>query len=318
MKTDFSSKEGILNSPSGDGGIMVTGANGQLGRELSELSASYPEYDFLFLSHSELEIENAVKVKSFFKKNLPQFCINCAAYTAVDKAESEKEQAFLINGEAVGNLAVACKEHNTKFIHISTDYVFDGNASVPYKEDAPTNPQNVYGASKLKGEELALQYNPETFIIRTSWVYSSYGKNFVKTMLRLMNEKEEINIVNDQHGSPTYAGDLAEVIMQIIGKLTSHPERQPKDSRLTTDRGIYHYSNDGIITWYDFAIAVKELTESSCGINPITTDQYPAPAKRPLYSVLDKIKIQETLGIALKDWKQSLDVCIQKIKNAPK
>jgi dTDP-4-dehydrorhamnose reductase len=315
MKTDFSSKEGILNSPSGDGGIMVTGANGQLGMELRELSVSYSQYNFIFLSHNELAIENADEIKLYFEKNHPQFCINCAAYTAVDKAELEKEQAFLINGEAVGNLAVACKEHNTKFIHISTDYVFDGTASVPYKEDAPVNPQSVYGASKLEGEKLALQYNPETSIIRTSWVYSSYGKNFVKTMLKLMKEKEEINIVNDQRGSPTYAGDLAEAIMQIIGKLTSHPERQPKDSRLPTDRGIYHYSNDGIITWYDFAIAVKELTGSSCRINPITTDKYPTPAKRPLYSVLDKIKIHETFGIKLKDWKASLFVCLKKIKN---
>jgi dTDP-4-dehydrorhamnose reductase len=285
--------------------IVVTGANGQLGMELRELSASYPEYDFIFLSRNELPIENAGKVKLFFEKNRLQVCINCAAYTAVDKAESEREEAFLINSDAVGSLASVCKDHNTRLIHISTDYVFDGIASVPYKEDAPTNPQSVYGASKLEGERLALHYNSETIIIRTSWVYSSYGKNFVKTMHRLMNEKEEINVVNDQYGSPTYAADLAETILQIVRKLTTHG-------------GIYHYSNDGTISWYDFALAIKELIGSSCRINSITTDQYPTPAKRPLYSVLDKTKIRQTFGITLKDWKQSLNDCIKKIKNAPK
>jgi dTDP-4-dehydrorhamnose reductase len=292
--------------------IVVTGANGQLGMELRELSVSYPQYNFIFLSRNELAIENTNEVKLFFEKNRPQVCINCAAYTTVDKAETEKELAFQVNGKAVGAMATVCKEYDCRLIHISTDYVFDGIASVPYKEEAPTNPQSVYGASKLEGEKLAFQYNPETMIIRTSWVYSSYGKNFVKTMLRLMKEKEEINVVNDQRGSPTYAADLAETILQIINQLVTH------NSQPVTEAGIYHYSNDGIITWYDFAMAIREIAGASCKINPIAANQYPTPAKRPLYSVLDKTKIQQIFGIALKDWKQSLDECIQKIKNAPK
>lgn len=300
-----------LNSSSGVGGIVVTGAGGQLGMELRELSVSYPQYNFVFLSHHELAIEDADAIDLFFRTNQPKYCINCAAYTAVDKAESEKEQAFLINARAVGSLAAACKTYHARLIHISTDYVFDGTASVPYNEEAATNPQSVYGASKLEGEKLAVQNDPGSVIIRTSWVYSSYGKNFVKTMLKLMSEKNEINVVNDQYGSPTYAADLAGVIVQIIEKL------QTPDSRLLTSDCIYHYSNEGVITWYDFALAIKELAGLSCAIHPITTAQYPTPAKRPAYSVLDKTKIQQTFGIELKDWKQSLAECIDKIKNTP-
>jgi dTDP-4-dehydrorhamnose reductase len=237
------------------------------------------------------------------------YCINCAAYTAVDKAESEKELAFSVNAGAPGILAKVCKKNNTKLVHISTDYVFNGASTVPYKEEYPTDPQSVYGASKLEGERKIIQTNPDSIIIRTSWVYSAFGKNFVKTMLKLMKEKQEISIVNDQIGSPTYAADLAEVIMQIIGKSSIH------HSPLTT-HGIYNYSNNGVISWYDFAIAIKELTGSHCKINPIPTSQYPTPAKRPAYSVLDKTKIQQAFGIKLKDWKESLAVCLQRIQNS--
>lgn len=284
--------------------ILVTGSNGQLGKELKKTAASFPQFEFIFLSKEDLPIHHFEMVRHYFNTWHPQYCINCAAYTAVDRAEQEKDRAFQINGEAVGVLAAVCKEHQCKFIHISTDYVFDGTASVPYMEDSPTNPRSVYGASKLEGEKQALQFNPDSIIIRTSWVYSAYGKNFVRTMVKLMKEKEEINVVNDQFGSPTYAADLAEVIMQIIGKFQTH------DSRLTTHDGIYHFSNEGIISWYDLANEIKKLTGSNCRIKPIPTSQYPTAAKRPAYSALDKTKIRETFKVQLKDWKESLARCL--------
>jgi dTDP-4-dehydrorhamnose reductase len=301
--------------------IIVTGANGQLGMELRELSPLYHHFDFIFLSRQELAIENAKAVNQFFKKHRPLYCINCAAYTAVDKAETEKEQAFLINAGAAGILATACKENQSRLIHISTDYVFDGTAMTPYQVDSPTKPQGVYGASKLEGERLAMQNDPDTIIIRTAWVYSEFGKNFVKTMLRLMNEKEEINVVSDQIGSPTYAADLAEIILQIVSYLPT-PEPITNKSELPVPgtaphAGIYHFSNEGIISWYDFALAIKELSGSTCKVNPIPTSQYPTPAKRPAYSVLDKTRIQQAFDVEIKDWKKSLAVCMEKIFNSP-
>ena len=281
--------------------ILVTGTNGQLGKELKHLAPSYPQFDFIFLSKEDLPIHHFEMVRNYFKIYKPSFLINCAAYTAVDRAEQEKDLAMQINAEAVGVLAAVCKENDCRFVHISTDYVFDGNASALYTEERSTNPQSVYGSSKLEGEKQAMTLNPESIIIRTSWVYSEYGKNFVKTMMKLMNEKTEINVVNDQLGSPTYAADLAEVILKIIPKWTP---------------GIYHFSNEGVISWYDFAVAIKEITASNCKINPIPTSAYPTPAKRPAYSVLDKTKIQQRFGIKLKNWKDSLAVCIQKIKKA--
>jgi dTDP-4-dehydrorhamnose reductase len=307
MKSYSPLKEGRHNIPAGKVSIVVTGAGGQLGMELRELSASYPQYNFIFLTHHELAIEDAHAVNLFFKTNQPKYCVNCAAYTAVDKAESEKEQAFLINASAAGLLAAACKTYGTRLIHISTDYVFDATGSVPYKEDAATNPQSVYGASKLEGEKLALQNDPGSIIIRTSWVYSSYGKNFVKTMLKLMNEKDEVNVVNDQYGSPTYAADLAQTTVAIIANC-----QLPIANCIP---GIYHYCNEGTISWYDFALAIKELAGLSCAIHPITTAQYPTAAKRPSYSVLDTTKIQKTFGVELKDWKKSLAECINKTGN---
>ena len=281
--------------------ILITGSNGQLGKELKQLESSFPQYEFVFLSREDLPIHHFELLRNFFKGYHPQYLINCAAYTAVDRAEAEKDLAFQVNAEAVGVMAAVCKEYNTKLIHISTDYVFDGTATKPYTEEAPTNPQSVYGASKLKGEQEALQFNPDAIIIRTAWVYSEFGKNFVKTMLKLMSEREEINVVSDQVGSPTYAADLATVILQIISSEKWVP-------------GIYHYSNDGVISWYDFAVAIKELTASSCKINPITTAQYPTPAKRPAYSVLDKSKIQSAFNIPEKNWKESLSVCLDNLQ----
>jgi dTDP-4-dehydrorhamnose reductase len=280
--------------------ILVTGANGQLGKELQDLCSSYKGFEFSFLGKDDLPIDNFELIRNIFKGIKPQYCINCAAYTAVDKAESEKDLAFLINAEAVGVLAAVCKEHETKLVHISTDYVFDGKAGTPYKEDATTNPNSVYGKSKLEGEKQLMQFNPEAIIIRTSWVYSSYGKNFVKTMLRLMDEKTELGVVDDQFGSPTYAADLAETILKIL----THP------SSLTTHPGIYHYSNSGIISWYEFAEAIREISNKKCRIYPIPTSQYPTAASRPAYSVLDNTKIRSTFGVEQIPWKKSLERCL--------
>lgn len=280
--------------------ILVTGGNGQLGNELRDLASLYPQYEFVFTDLPELSITDKDVVENFFKEVRPAYLINCAAYTAVDKAESEKEINDLINGTAVGILANVCKNYGAKFIHISTDYVFDGNASSPLKETDEVDPVNAYGASKLLGEKLATQNDPDCIIIRTAWVYSFHGKNFVKTMMRLMNEKESIGVVSDQVGSPTYAADLAEAIMQII-------------SSGKWQAGIYNYSNEGVISWFDFANEIKKLIGSSCAVNALTTEQFPTPAKRPKYSVLDKTKIQQTFSIQLKDWKESLKHCIDKL-----
>lgn len=280
--------------------ILVTGANGQLGKELQELSREFLVFDFIFLSREELAIHDIEAVKQAFKKYVPQYCINCAAYTAVDKAETDKENAFLVNGEATGVLAAVCREYSTRFVHISTDYVFDGKATAPYKTDAATNPQSVYGESKLQGEKNAMASNDQSVIIRTSWVYSAFGKNFVKTMLRLMSEKPEINVVSDQVGSPTYAADLAKAILTIVSSGNWHP-------------GIYHFSNEGVISWYDFAVAIRELSGSHCIVNPIPSSAYPTPARRPSYSVMDTSRINEVYGIKPEGWKSSLDKCLAKL-----
>lgn len=278
--------------------ILVTGANGQLGKELQELSREFLVFDFIFLTREDLPVHDEAAVKNVFKKYTPQYCINCAAYTAVDKAETDRENAFLTNAEATGVLAAISKEYGTRFIHISTDYVFDGNATTPYTPDSPTNPQSVYGESKLDGEKKAIANNEDTVIIRTAWVYSVFGKNFVKTMLRLMSERPEISVVNDQVGSPTYAADLAKAILDIISSGNWHP-------------GIYHFSNKGMISWYDFAVAIKELSNSPCKVNPIPSSAYPTPAKRPAYSVMDTSRITEVYGIEPADWKSSLEKCLK-------
>jgi len=287
--------------------ILVSGKNGQLGKELQGIASLNENFQFNFFDREELNIADESSVKNIFQKYSPLFFINCAAYTAVDKAETEKELAHKINAEAVGNIAKHCNQFNTKLVHISTDYVFDGKASKPYKEDDTTNPVNYYGYTKLSGEKLALENNMETIIIRTSWVYSEYGNNFVKTMLRLMKERKEINVVNDQLGSPTYAKDLAEAIMQIVNCESSNINTSYL-SHLTSH--IFHFSNDGIISWYDFAVAIKEIKQLDCIINPISTSSYPTPAKRPAYSGLNKTKIITTYNIQLKKWKESLEECL--------
>ena len=287
--------------------ILVTGGKGQLAKELRGFSSLHTGLEFVFLSREELPIQQFELVRNYFHALKPAYCINCAAYTAVDKAESEKDLAFQINGEAVGVLAAVCKEHNTKFIHISTDYVFNGEAGYSYTESFPTDPINVYGASKLEGEKQAMELNPDSIIIRTSWVYSSFGKNFVRTMMQLMSEKDEIKVIKDQLGSPTNAADLAEAIFDIIAYC---------DLQIYNwEPGIYNFTNEGIISWYDFAKAIKEITNSPCDVKPISAREYPTPAKRPAYSALDTTKIQKAFGIKLKKWKNSLRTCISNIQN---
>ena len=285
---------------SGHKTILVTGSNGQLGSDIKQLSSKYNSYNFLFTTKEDLAIENKQAVEVFFNNQQIDYCINCAAYTSVDKAEADKERAFLINADAAGVLASACYEHQTKLIHISTDYVYDGTTSHPLKEEDAVAPVNIYGWSKLKGEEFVTKQNTEALIIRTSWVYSVYGNNFIKTMLRLFKEKESINVVNDQYGSPTYAADIAQTIMYFIEGTESENKY----------RGIVNFSDSGVTTWFDFAIAIKEFVNSSCKIFPVPTSQYPTPAKRPLYSVLDTSKIKNLLGKEIPYWKDSLHKCL--------
>jgi dTDP-4-dehydrorhamnose reductase len=271
--------------------ILITGANGQLGRCLQDVAEKYSGYDFHFKTSKELDITKKEQINSLFTDEKFDYCINCAAYTAVDKAETDQENAFLVNAEAVRYLAEACKFKNTILIHISTDFVFDGSKTTPYTEEDVPNPINVYGASKLKGEQYVQDILAHYFVIRTSWVYSKYGHNFVKTMLRLGAEKEELNVVDDQLGSPTYAGDLAEAIMKII-------------SLNGTNYGTYHYSNEGAISWYDFAKEIFDTKGMTIKVNPLLSKAYPTPAKRPAYSVMDLSKFNQLIDIP--SWKKSL------------
>ena len=279
--------------------ILVTGANGQLGNECKVLSAQYKDSNFAFTDVEELSITDVVAIDEIFSKNNFDYCINAAAYTAVDNAEKEVDLSRAINATAVGYLANACKKYNCRLIHISTDYVFDGENSIGYNEDDATAPINVYGATKLEGENLALQLDPKSIVIRTSWVYSFYGKNFVKTMMKLMQEREEISVVNDQIGKPTYAADLAMAIFKIIF------ENENPTS------GMYHFSNEGIISWYDFAMAIKEIGGYTCKVNPIPSSAYPVPAKRPHFSILNTSKIKNTFSIQIPEWRDSLQKCMQ-------
>ncbi len=301
--------------------ILVTGANGQLGRSLRDIAPGFPQYEFLFVSREVLAVEDGDNLQQYFKENRPQWLVNCAAYTAVDKAESEKVQAMKVNGEAVGMMAAVTKENHCGFIHISTDYVFDGNATSPYMVDHPVSPQNEYGRTKLEGERLAFKFNPETILIRSSWIYSEHGNNFVKTMIRLMKERDSINVVSDQLGSPTYARDLAEAIMMVIKNIKSSlPSQEPKAINPACPAGrhqpcIYHFSNKGIISWYDFAVAIKEIIGLSCIINPIATSQYPTPAKRPAYSAMDTERITKEFDLEIKGWKESLVECLKRMSH---
>ena len=287
--------------------ILVTGSNGQLGSEIKELSSKY-EYKFFFTDRSNIDITKKESIKTFCQTNNINTIINCAAYTAVDKAESDEINADLINRKAVKKLALVSSELNIKLIHISTDYVFDGKAYKPYVEEFQTNPQSVYGKTKLDGENELIKINPKnSIIIRTSWVYSSYGNNFVKTMLRLGKEKTELGVIFDQIGTPTYAAHLAMAILDIIPKLGT------ANSFGADNIQIYNYSNEGVLSWYDFAKEIMKMAKLNCKINPIETFQYPTPAKRPHFSLLNKSKIKTTFNIEIPYWKDGLDECLRKM-----
>ena len=278
--------------------VLITGANGQLGQKLKQLSGKMnTPFRFIFTDYDVLDITDLAQVQHFVTENSIEYIINCAAYTAVDKAEADEETAYKVNSLGAGNLA----KSGAKIIHISTDYVFDGTATEPYQENVPTNPLSVYGKSKLKGEEAIQEFVKEWIIIRTSWLYSEFGNNFVKTMLRLMNEREGLNIVADQRGTPTYAADLAEMILVML-------EADEWKS------GIYHFSNLGETTWFGFTEKIKELAAiEGCRLNPIPTSEYKTAATRPMYSVLDKSKIQSAYGVVIPQWEEALGRCLGKL-----
>ncbi|MGO4821850.1 MULTISPECIES: dTDP-4-dehydrorhamnose reductase [unclassified Flavobacterium] len=278
--------------------ILVTGATGQLGSELKIISENYSQYEWIFADRTQVSLDNLSVLKSQLETIQPNILLNCGAYTAVDKAESETESADLVNHLAVEVVATYAKEHGVKLIHISTDYVFDGTSSTALKEEAITNSINVYGATKRAGELAALAVNPDVLIIRTSWVYSRFGNNFVKTMQRLLSERDTLGVVNDQIGSPTYAADLAQAMMDILISGKWIP-------------GIYNYSNEGDISWYEFVLAIQEITGDTCEVRGIPSSLYPTPAKRPAFSLLDKTKIKAVYGVVVPDYKDSLRKCLK-------
>jgi dTDP-4-dehydrorhamnose reductase len=283
--------------------ILITGAWGQLGNELQVLSGNYPQHQFHFTDIDTLDITSTDAIHAFFSANHPEAVINCAAYTAVDKAEQEPEKARLVNAVATSLLAQACKEFRSLLIHISTDYVFDGKGYRPYVETDPVNPVSVYALTKWAAEEEIRKTGGNAIIIRTSWLYSSFGNNFVKTMMKYGRERGLLNVVFDQVGTPTYARDLADAILKILSS-----------QRPVTGIETYHYSNEGVLSWYDFAKAITELSGISCVINPILTSEYPLPASRPFYSVLNKAKIKQRFDLKIPFWKDSLKDCLLLIK----
>lgn len=282
--------------------ILITGSDGQLGNELKLSSKNYSGYEFVFTDIDTLDVTDREALNETIKRTEPDWIINCVAYNFVDKAETDQENAFRINSVAPGNIAEAIKGTDCKLIHVSTDYVFDGSSAFPYNENSVTNPQSAYGRSKLEGEKNALRH-PYTMIIRTAWLYSSFGNNFLKTILRLSSEKESLPVVFDQTGTPTYAADLADAILTIISKVIRN------QSVFTA--GIYNFSNEGVCSWYDLATEIIREKGSECRINPILSKDFPTAAIRPAYSVLDKSKIKETYGIDIPHWRASLKRCIK-------
>jgi len=281
--------------------ILITGANGQLGTELKLLNENYKIYNCYYTDIDNLDITNIENIRNFIKNKKIDYIINCAAYTNVDKAESEPKLAELINSYAVYNLSIISNEINATLINISTDFVFDGNKSTPYIETDITNPISVYGKSKLNGENQILKFCNNFIIIRTSWLYSPFGKNFVKTIQKIANEKESIKVVFDQVGTPTYAKDLADAILNILPKLNKNC------------REIFHYSNEGVASWYDFANAIVELSNIKCKVEPIETKDFPTPAKRPHFSVLNKYKIKNAFNLEIPYWRNSLINCLKRM-----
>lgn len=276
--------------------ILVTGANGQLGSSIRQKASRHKQHTFQFVDIGELDLTNEQAVRDFLSSHPSKYVINCAAYTAVDKAETQPDQAFAVNAGVPVLLGSLCTNQECHIIHISTDYVYNGDSFAPHTEDEKTLPMSVYAQSKLDGEK-ALWDNPQAIVLRTSWLYSEFGNNFMKTMLRLSAEKEELGVVYDQTGTPTYAGDLADCILQII-------EFSEKQSFIP---GIFNFSDEGVCSWYDFAVEIMQLAGSACRIKPIRTEEYPLPAKRPAYSVLDKQKIKNNFGISIPYWKDSLN-----------
>jgi dTDP-4-dehydrorhamnose reductase len=287
--------------------VLITGSNGQLKSEIKELAANYKKLDFVFKDLPELDICNFEALQSFIIDYNINIVINCAAYTAVDKAEEDAEIAEKVNSNGVLNLVNALETIDGKLIHISTDYVFDGNHFSPYKESDPVSPIGVYGETKRAGELAALNSAIDAIVIRTSWLYSSYGNNFVKTMLRLGNEKENLGVIFDQVGTPTCARDLAKTCLEILTAVNS--------AKISNNGNLYHYSNEGVASWYDFAISIMELGGQNCKVNSIQTKDYLTLAKRPQYSVLNKSKIKTDFKIEIPYWRDSLKDCIEKIKN---
>jgi dTDP-4-dehydrorhamnose reductase len=282
--------------------ILVTGSNGQLGNEIRRLGADYPSFEFLFTDLAELDITNEEAVDNLVTSFHPDSILNCAAYTAVDKAEQEEKIAFLINSSAAGILARVASKHDAMLIHISTDYVFDGKGYCPYIEEYPTNPISMYAKSKHAGEQHIQSYADKALIFRTSWLYSEFGHNFVKTILKYGKERDYLNVVFDQIGTPTYAYDLAKVILEILDKQS-----------ILNGVEIFHFSNEGVASWYDFAKAIVELSGTDCEIKPIETRDYPLPAVRPFYSVLNKSKIKQRFQVEIPFWRDSLKQCIMRI-----
>lgn len=282
--------------------ILVTGGNGQLAQCLKDVVKNNDELDVNFQDLPELDITNKQQLVSYFSKNELDYCINCAAYTAVDLAEEQSDLAYAVNADGPKNLAEACKKNQVKLLHISTDFVFDGKKQTPYIETDMPNPLGVYGKSKWQGERNIQEVMEDYFILRTSWLYSEYGNNFMKTMLKLSETRDEINVVSDQIGSPTYAGDLAEVLIKIV--LSS-----------STNYGLYHFSNSGAISWYDFAVEIFTQFGKKIEVKPITTKDYPTAAKRPKFSVLETTKIENNFDCTLKDWQGSLNKVIQQLRD---
>lgn len=283
--------------------ILVTGANGQLGNSIRLLAKHYPQYNFLFTDVDTLDITDPQAVGKVIKDNQVDYVLNCAAYTAVDKAEDDEELCRRLNSYAVGLLGKAAHEAGAKMIHVSTDYVFSGTSCLPYKETDETRPVSAYGRTKLAGEQILQEVCPEAVIIRTAWLYSEFGSNFVKTVLRLGKERDELRFVFDQIGTPTYAGDLAAAVMAVVAA----------DEKGAFVPGIYHYSNEGVCSWYDFTIKILEIAGIGSRVFPIETKEYPTKAVRPPYSVLNKSKIKETYGIAIPHWEASLRVCLENL-----
>jgi dTDP-4-dehydrorhamnose reductase len=283
--------------------ILVTGANGQLGWELGQLAASYPAFEFVLVDRSQLDLSFPETIKKIIHTIKPDCIVNTAAYTAVDKSETEKELAYTVNATAVQELALISKALAIPFITYSTDYVFDGEATAPYATSTKVDPVNYYGSTKAAGETMAMEANENTIIIRTSWVFSSHGNNFVKTMMRLMKERYQLNIVADQKGRPTYAKDLAIATMNMIDSINAGK----------AIKGVYHFANQGETTWFDFAAKIKAIAGLDCDLQPIETKDFPTPAKRPAYSVLDTAKIEEALSLSIPHWEDALASCMKEI-----